>query len=110
MVGWCVGDGASIKLGVDSIAGLKSYFLLFDDIRSYLYDCGIRNLSHSRNDGYQTMSSSYWLSAEDLEIEGVWKEEWTNYTRGIYHGGFRLNTLKERILWMHNKNDGEATS
>ena len=73
MFGWCVGDGASIKIGVDPIAGLKYHLLLLDDLRAYLYYYGISNLSQARNDGEQSISSSYWLSAEDLELEGSWK-------------------------------------
>ena len=54
-----MGDGVSIKLGVDPIFGLKSHFLLSDDIFSYVNDYGISNLSQAHNDDDQTMSSSY---------------------------------------------------
>ena len=108
--GWCVGDGASFKIGLDPILVLKSHFLLSDDLCAYRYDYGISNISQAHNNGEQTMSSSYWLLAEDLELGGAWKEEWINYTMGLYHGGSILHTLKDRILWLHNKNDGEATT
>ena len=44
MVGWRAGDGGLIKLGIDPIAGLKTNFILSNDLGTYLSYYGINYL------------------------------------------------------------------
>ena len=65
---WKVGNGSSIRLGVDSIVGMGSSYILPCDLRDYLEDYGICTLAQARN---QTSSASgYWFSADDLDLQG----------------------------------------
>ena len=48
-LGWKVGNGQKIRLGVDPIAGLNSSYLLSEDLRDYLVDYGISNLAEAHN-------------------------------------------------------------
>ena len=43
-------------------------------------------------------------------MEGIWKSEWTNYIKGLAHGGISLNDEHDSLLWMHNKVNGEVTT
>ena len=43
-LGWKVGNGQSIRIGVDPIAGLNSNFVLPEDLRIYLEDYDITTL------------------------------------------------------------------
>ena len=47
-LGWKVGNGHSIRIGVDLIAGLNSDFVLPEDLRSYLEDYGITTLNDAQ--------------------------------------------------------------
>ena len=69
-LGWKVGNGKRIKIGVDPVAGLNSPFVLPEDLRSYLEDYGITSLYHARNFGVGASSQSYWLTVEDLKLGG----------------------------------------
>ena len=44
-LGWKVGNGQKIRLGIDPIAGMNSSYLLSEDLRGYLADYGITNLT-----------------------------------------------------------------
>ena len=55
-------------------------------------------------------AQSYWLSADDLELGGVWKYEWNNYMSSLNHRGIRLKDTSGSLLWTHNKKDGKVTA
>ena len=50
-LGWRVGDGKRIRLGVDPIAGLNSSFILSEGLRDYLCDYNISTVNQDRNLG-----------------------------------------------------------
>ena len=50
-LGWKVGDGKSIRFGIDPIAGLNYTFLLPEDLKDYLFDYGISHLNQARKYG-----------------------------------------------------------
>ena len=105
---WQVGNGSSIRLGVDPIVGLGSSFLLPHDLRDYLEDYGICTLDHARN---QTpFAKSYWFSVDDLDLQGDWKIIWENFTRGLEFGRIRLSEHYDSLLWSHNKYVGPLTT
>lgn len=97
---WKVGNGSSIRLGVDPIVGLGSFFLLPLNLLDYLADYGICSLEHARN---QTLhAQNYWFLADDLELRGEWKILWDNYIRGLEFGRIRLSDNSDSLLWTHN--------
>ena len=98
---WQVGNGSAIRLGVDPIVGLGSTFLLPCDLRDYLEDYGICTLAQARN---QTpFASSYWFSADDLDLQGDWKIIWENFMRGLEFGRIRLSDHYDSLLWSYKK-------
>ena len=54
MLSWKVGDGLSIKLGIEPIIGMDSPFTLSDDLREYLSDYGLLTLHHIQSLGVGT--------------------------------------------------------
>ena len=52
---------------------------------------------------------SYWLSADDLELDGEWRTAWNNYTAGLEHGVIRLKDVSDTVQWSHNQKDGKVT-
>ena len=65
---WHVGNGESIKVGLDPIIGMGSSFSLPRDLRDYLEDFGITSLAQARN--YSPNARSYWISTADLDLGG----------------------------------------
>ena len=93
-LGWKVGNGKRIRLGVDPIAGMNSSFVLSKGLMDYLIDFRISTLDQARNLGVGTNSQTYWLSAADLDLRGISKEQWTDYVKGLSHGCIRLKDVK----------------
>ena len=58
-LGWKIGNGKNIKVGIDPIAGVSSEFTLPEDLRLSLEDYGILTLSDALNRGVATSSTNY---------------------------------------------------
>ena len=71
-LGWKVGDGRKIHLGVDPIAGLDAPFSLLEDLRDYLADYGITYLAQAQKQDGFSQGFNGWYSASDLELGGEW--------------------------------------
>ena len=99
-MGWRPGDGGSI--GIDPIEGLKNSFILPRGLFDYLHDFNIYTFNQACNQGIGPFSSSYWMIVEDVDLNVVWKEEWTCYIGGLSHGGIRFSAQKDCVLWLHN--------
>ena len=82
-LGWKTGNGNNIKVGIDPIVGVSSEYILPKDLRLYLEDYGILTLSDAHNKGIATPLTDYWISADELELGGLWKEAWSNYIKGL---------------------------
>ena len=108
-MGWKVGNGSSIMLGVDPIAGMNSSFTLSLEFLSYLNDYGIITLNHAHNLREGSYSNSYWLTAEDMELASPWKEAWAHFTSDLSQGGVRITNQKDNLTCMFNKENGQVT-
>ena len=60
--------------------------------------------------GEGTIRKSYWLSAEDLDLRGRWKIECDGYIKGLTQGGIKLSDHMDKLLWIHNPNNGAVTA
>ena len=105
-LGCKTGDGKLIKIGIDPIAGVSSDYTLPVDLRLYLEDYGIVTLADALNRGEGCSSSDYWISADDLELDGHWKAVWTNYIKGLMHGGIHINNHPDSLAWLYNQSSG----
>lgn len=109
-LGWKVWNGRSIKISIDPIVGLSSDYILPEDLMIYLEDYGIAYLSDAHNSGIGASSHAYWLTAEDLDLGGHWKETWSNYIDGLPHGCIRLGEGLDSLVWMFNKRNGTTSA
>ena len=73
-LGWKVGDGLKIRLGVDPIAGLETSYILLVDLREYLADYGISWLAQAHKLDGLAIGYNGCLSAHDLDLGGEWDE------------------------------------
>ena len=55
-------------------------------------------------------SSSYWLLAEDLGLEGDFDLEWNTYIARVNHVGVRLLELDYELVWSWNGSNGQFTA
>ena len=86
-----------IRLGIEPIAGLNSPFVLSEGLRDYLYDYGITHLFQEQNMDYGPNYQSYWYTAADLNMGGIWEEQWTEYIKVLTHRGIRLKENEDTL-------------
>lgn len=78
------------------------------DLRVYLEDYGITTLAHARN--YDLEATSYWLTASDLDLGGVWHDIWNEYISGMEQGRLKLDTTPDCLLWSFKNYTGPITA
>ena len=105
-----MGNGLKIKVGVDPIAWHNSHYLLSEELRDYLYDLGISNLAQAQNLGVCGPDGSNWYTAYDLYLGGDWADQWCSYVKGLTHGGIRIGTAEDKLLWMYDNQLGVVTA
>ena len=102
-LGWKVGNGLNIRLGVDPIVGNNSLYLLPADLRDYLHDLGISTLAQAQNLDGCGSDRSNWYIASDLYLGGEWADQWCTFVKGLTHGGIRIGTEEDTLLWLYDK-------
>ena len=50
------------------------------------------------------------MTTEGLDLDRVWKVEWTRYICGLSHGDIKLLTHNESVPWLHNTENGEVSA
>ena len=72
--------------------------------RTYLEDLGIKTLAQAHN----TLPDAhhYWYTANELYLEGDWKNIWNSFTRNLDLNGIRLSTECDLLIWEYNKVNG----
>jgi hypothetical protein len=43
-------------------------------------------------------------------LEGVQKDEWTNYTKGLVNAGIKLNDEKDNLMWSWDTKQGQVSA
>ena len=68
-----------------------------DGLKTYLEDLDIKTLAQAHN----TLSDAhhYWYSAEELYLDGEWKNVWYRFTRDLDLNGIRLSTDSDSLIW-----------
>ena len=103
-LGWRVGNGLNIKVGVEPIAGPNSLHLLSKELRDYLNGLGISFLAQAQNLDVCDSEGPKWYSATDLLLGGDWAAQWCSYVKGLTHGGIRIGNAEDKLLWMYDDN------
>ena len=70
----------------------------------------ITSLADAHYNGSNYISQEYWLSAEELELEGDWKVKWNNYIGVLTQGFIRLSEKRESLVWIYDKHLGQVTA
>ena len=105
---WKDGNGNDILLGVDPIIGTHNFYILPEELRSYLEDLDISTLSQAHN--ILPDAWSYWYTADELGLGGSLKEAWNAYTKGLLSGGIHLSPLSDSLVWDFNKKEGTISA
>jgi hypothetical protein len=84
---WNLGSGHLIDLGKDRILGMGDRSFLSINLMDALKDQNILTLAQARNISSDQTISSYWLTNEDLGLEGDLALEWDLYRRSLIDSG-----------------------
>ena len=87
---WQVGNGRDILIGIDPVIGNLISHHFPDVLRSYLEDLDTKTLSEAHN----TLPDAhhYWYMADELFLEGEWKEIWGKFTKDLDLNGICLSS------------------
>ena len=103
-----MGNGSDVHIGVDSVVGTGSSFILPAELRAYLEDYGICTLEQARNN--TSFATGYWFTAEEFDLCEEWKYHWEIYIRGLEYNRIRLKDLRDSLLWSHSNYVGPISA
>lgn len=104
-----VGNGASIRIGIDLIAGMEQYSALSMGLIHYLNDYRLHTLDQIRVDWLASYSGKFWMNADEMELGGIWNTEWELYTHSLSALGIRFTSTEDQLVWATNKKNGMVT-
>ena len=99
-----MGDGNDILISMDPVIGNPAAFHFPEDLRTYLEDLGIITLAQVHNSLLD--AHHYWFTAEELYLEGDWKNIWNTFIRCLDLNGIRLTNTSDSLIWEFNKISG----
>ena len=86
------------RLGIDPIAGMNTSYLLYEDMSGYLADYGITNLAQAQNLDGDPRGFNCWYSTSDLDLGGDWVDQWSDFVKGLSHGGIRIGNQDDSLI------------
>jgi hypothetical protein len=107
---WKPGSGRDIKIGADPMVGSHTFYKLSGNLILSLKEQGIECLAHAGTNVQEGFSFTRWKKEESLGLEGVLKDEWKNYIRGLVSAGIELNDEKDRLLWSWDTKKGQVNA
>jgi hypothetical protein len=75
-----------------------------------LKEQGVTCLAHAKTNIQVSSISTNWKSVEMLGLEGVHKEEWTKYTKGMVNARIKLNDEKYCLIWSWDTKQGQVST
>ena len=87
--------------------GSANNFHFLEGLRTYLEDLNIITLALVHN----TLPDAcqYWYTADELLLDGEWKDIWNRFIRCLVRNGIRLSNDPDYLLWEFNKKDGKLS-
>jgi hypothetical protein len=88
---WKLGNGRDIRIGVDPMVGLHTFYKLSRNVILTLKAQGIDYLAQEGTNVLEGLIFTRWKKEESLGMEGGLKDEWKNYIKGLVSSGIELN-------------------
>jgi hypothetical protein len=80
---WKPGNGRDIRIGVDPMIRSHHFYKLSKNLILLLKEQGVTCLTYAGSIVQEGSILTNWKNAKILGLEGVQKDEWTNYTKGL---------------------------
>ena len=107
-LGWMVGRGVQVFIGIDPIVGMLSDASLSEGLVRNLQ---LRELFVIKRVAKETKTLGLrWLTAQELHLSGDWALEWERYVTNIPMVGINLLDNSDCIVWCRNKKLGDVTT
>jgi hypothetical protein len=103
---WNLGSGHLIALGKDWILGMGDNSFLSIHLQDALRDKDIQTLAQMRNPFNDQTTSSYWLTSDELGLEGDLALEWEMYRRALIDSGALIQDNNDQLLWIGGDKSG----
>ena len=99
---WLVGNGSSVRVGVDLWVGCNEAFTLPRELRESLAAKGIFSLNQISNEGTTTFWNQGWKLVEDLDPKPQWEGVWMDYTMELHRSSVHIRERVDDIQWVYS--------
>lgn len=100
---WKIGNGASVRIGIDPWTRSGNSYQLPPDLINYLNNRGIRYIGQLGDHQNSTFLSQAWFSEKNWNIPIEWDRTWQNFLQALTESHVRLNNEDDELIWGHSK-------
>ena len=105
-----MGNGDNILVGIDPFIGGEYAYILSLDFLDYMAYFGFVTLNKFKRPNWLKHSPSYWFTAIDLGLHGLWVVDWSTYINDLNRSRIRLNDTSDNLVWSWDKTTGEVST
>eukprot|EP00253_Pinus_taeda_P020147 PITA_20147 len=98
---WKVGNGECVRIGKDPWVGCNEHFALSPELLEQLDSKGIKMLHQIENPGLSSIWAQGWKSAELLDLDVHWRDEWNVFIQELNRSNVRLKDAPDSLVWAH---------
>lgn len=106
-LGWQVGNGFQVWLGVKLVLGCDKILLLGTFI--LLHQMGYNYLNHAKNP-LRSGSTNYWLFSYEIGLSGEAGNDWNQYILKLSHASIALNYELDILKWSWQEDCGDIAA
>lgn len=107
-LGWTVGRGTQVYVGIDPILGLGGDYKLSHDLISALHRFDIYVLKQASS--LHISGFTHWSSPNELRLDPLLHAEWELYINRLFQAGIILSQEEDKISWVYNKKYGNVSA
>eukprot|EP00253_Pinus_taeda_P008844 PITA_08844 len=98
---WKVGNGECVRIGKDPWVGCNEHYALSPGLLEQLDSKGIKMLQQIENPGLSSIWAQGWKSAEHLDLDVLWRDEWNVFIQELNRSNVRLKDAPDSLVWAH---------
>jgi len=100
---WKIGNGNSVRIGIDPSTGSGNSHLLLVELIQHLNNRGIKFPGQIGDHQNTTFHTQDWLTNPQWLIPNEWSRIWQDYLQTLIESHIRLQNVEDELIWAHLK-------